>query len=117
MRKDMIERLHRALKLGGDCYSLEDVLTALHTGQMQGHVIGDTWAITKVYDWPQKRSVEITFVVGEMHDAIQMEHEIEKFARSVGASAITAIGREGWWKIRTDGWKKMGTLYAKDIES
>src|SRR4051794_7188435 len=61
---EMAAKMNRALKLGNDVYTLDDIDRALASGDMQSHVIGNTLAITQIYNWPQKRSVNILFVVG-----------------------------------------------------
>jgi hypothetical protein len=111
----MRKKLVRALKQGNNLYDLNDIENALAQGSMQGHVNGDTWAVTQVHDWPHRRSVEILFVVGNLHEAVMMEEKLEDWARAIGATMITAVGREGWWNHKTPGWKKVGVLYSKDI--
>lgn len=111
----MRKKMERALKHANDCYDLDDIENALMQGKMQGHVIGNTWALTQVHDFPQKRSIEITFVVGDLLESIEMEKYLTDWARAMGANMITAVGRDGWWERRTEGWRKVGTLYAKDI--
>jgi hypothetical protein len=112
---EMGEKLARALKAGNDLYSLSDIHDALVHGSMQGHVIGDTWVLTRVHDWPKRRSVDIMFVVGHLEEALQSEGDLVKWSKGLGASLMTATGRDGWWEHRTPGWKKSGVLYTKDI--
>ena len=111
----MLKRMERALKLGGDLFSLEDIAKELNEGTMLGHVENDTWAVTRVHDWPRKRSVDVLFVVGNLEGSLLLEKKIADWAKSQNASLITATGRDGWWKYRVDGWKKTGTLYSKDV--
>jgi len=111
----MKDKMARALAIGGDLYSLDDIENHLIAGKLQGHVEGDTWAITQVHDWPQRRAVNILYVIGSMGDAIALEAKIEEWAENIGASLITAVGRDGWWDCRTPGWEKVGTLYSKEI--
>lgn len=112
---EMKHKFDRALAQGQNLYDLDDIGNALTTGHMQSHVIGNTMAITRVHDWPQKRSVEILYVVGDLTESLAMDKYLEEWARSIGANLVTAVGRDGWWEHRTPGWKKIGTLYAKDI--
>lgn len=113
----MARKFERALKESGHMYSLADIEQALETGDMQSHTINDFWAITQVHDYPQGRSVSIMLAVGDMAGAILMEEEIQRWAKGIGAKTITAIGRSGWWKHRTPGWRKLGTVYSKDIDN
>ena len=111
----MRKKMDRALALGGNLFTIDDIDEYLIRGKMQGHVEGNTWALTQVHDWPRRRDVNILYVAGFMEDAVALEAKIEKWAKSIGAKAITAVGRDGWWEWRTPGWKKVGTLYSKGI--
>lgn len=111
----MMRKMARALREGGDLYNLNDIQKMLREGTAQGHVVGDTWAITQVHQYPAVKSVNILVVVGNMRDSLQLEQKIEAWAKDLGASLLTGIGRDGWWEHRTPGWKKMGVYYAKDI--
>jgi hypothetical protein len=87
----------------------------LKSGEAQGHVVGDTWAITQVHKFPARISVNVMIVVGNMEDSLKLEAKIETWAKSIGANLLTGIGRDGWWEYKTPGWKKMGTCYAKEL--
>lgn len=113
----MLVKMERALKLGLDLYNLDDIDKALKTGDMQSHTVGDTVAITRINCWPQRKAVDVVFVVGNIDEAMQLEREIEDWGKDIGADLMTAIGREGWWRLRTPGWRKVGTMYAKEIKS
>ncbi len=111
----MMKKMERALRHANGLYSLADMGDALREGKMQGHVSKVTWAITQVSDYPQKRVVDITYVVGNMEGSLELQDKITEWAKEHHANLITAVGREGWWEHRTPGWRKCGTLYSKDI--
>jgi hypothetical protein len=111
----MLAAMNKALKIGNDIFDLSDIQAQLKDGKMQGHVEGDTWAITQVHEWPRKKSVNILYVIGSLENSIELEAKITKWAKEIGADFITAVGREGWWERRTPGWKKVGILYSKDL--
>jgi hypothetical protein len=111
----MQKKMNKALKINGDVFNLDDIRESLRIGKMQGHVEGDTWAITQVHEWPRKKSVNILYVIGSLENSIQLESKITEWAKGIGANFITAIGRDGWWKHRTSGWKKLGVLYSKEL--
>jgi hypothetical protein len=113
--KSMSIKMDRALQEGNNLFNLDDIMDCLQRGEMQSHVVGDTWGITQVHVWPRRKSVNILFVVGDVSDLPLLEQKIEKWAKGIGANVITAIGRDGWWKFRTSGWKKVGVMYSKDI--
>lgn len=111
----MMIKMARALKQAGGMFDLTDIQNGIKTGNMQGHVEGDSWAVTQVHDWPKCRTVNVLVVVGDLKDALKLEEVITDWAKHIGAKRVTALGRDGWWEHRTPGWEKMGTLYSKDI--
>jgi hypothetical protein len=111
----MVAKMNKAIALGGNLFSIEDIFEYLKDGRMQSHAEGDTWVITQIHDWPRKRSVNLLYTVGNIKEASKLEEKITIWAKSIGADTITAIGGDGWWKYRLPNWKKVGTLYSKDI--
>jgi len=111
----MVDKMRRALKVGGDLFSLDDIESGLTSGDLQGHVEGDTWAITQVHQWPRKKAVNVLFVVGTLENSVKLENKLEAWAKEQGATLLTAVGRGGWWSFRTPGWKIVGNLYSKVI--
>ena len=112
---EMAKKMERALSLGLDLYDLDDIEKALVSGSLQAHTVGETLIITRIGVWPKRKSVDIQFVVGHLDEALKAEEEIINWAKLIGANLLTAIGRDGWWENHTAGWKKVGTLYAKEI--
>ena len=112
---EMLRKMEKALRLGGNFYTLDDIQAGIMAGDLQGHVEGDTWAITQVQQYPQRKVVNVMFVVGSIPHAAKLEEKIGIWAKELGATLITATGRDGWWAHRTPGWKMMGALYSKDI--
>jgi len=112
---EMMVKMNRALRCGGQLYDLHDIGANIANGKMQGHVEGGTWGVTEVHDWPKHRSVNIVFVVGDLEESLRLEEKIIDWAKSIGADHLTAIGRDGWWGCKTEGWKKLGTFYSKEI--
>ena len=112
---EMVGRVNRALAEGGNLFTVDDIDAQIASGNMQGHVEGNTWAVTQVHDWPNARTVNILFVIGSVHEGMILEDKIVEWARGLGATKLTGIGRDGWWGHRSANWQKVGTLYSKDI--
>ena len=113
----MLIKMERVLNAANNVHTLDDIDLALETGKMQSHVMGDTWIITEVNEYPRKKAVNVIYVVGNLHDALAAESMIEEWANNIGADFITATGRSGWWGFRSPGWKMLGTLYSKELEN
>jgi hypothetical protein len=113
--KKMLLKVKRALRQNDDLYDLYDIETALSTGEMQSHTADDTWVVTQVFDYPRKRVVNVLFVVGDLGGAYKTDAVVENWARNIGATVMTATGRDGWEKHLGPGWMKVGTVYSKDL--
>ncbi len=112
---DMQRKMAKALSVGGDLYNLDDIEAELLSGDLQGHVEGNSWAITQVQKFPRRKVVNIMLVVGGISDAAKLEVKISEWAKSIGASMIIATGRDGWWAHRTPGWRMAGVMYSKEL--
>lgn len=114
---EKVKMLNRALAAGGNLHTLEDIEAALQSGDMQSHSEGDTWVITEIADFPQRRLVNVLYVIGNLEGAFATEEVVEKWARKIGADAITALGRTGWERHQRQapGWKIVGTFFTKEL--
>jgi hypothetical protein len=113
---EIIKRMTRALKAGGDTHTLEDLLDEIKAGKKQSFVKGNTWAITQVLDFPRKRVLELFMVVGEAKDLPELQTEIVEYGKHIGADFVRTQGRLGWKKLAKElGWKPVMTLYIKEV--
>lgn len=110
----MQKKMERMLHLTGDLYTLDDIMELIEDGKFQSFVEGDTWIVTQVNEFPRRKVLEITFVVGDINEAVRALPRIYEHAENVGADRINALGREGWWVFADAGWSKVGVVYAKD---
>lgn len=112
----MRERFEKLLEDGGGYYAVDDILDLINAGAMQSFSDGHSWAITQVNEFPRKKVVDIVFVVGELESLTEiLENKVEKFARSINADAITASGRPGWDKVKSEGWKRLSVNYSRSL--
>lgn len=114
----LMERyVNRWIRENDNCYTFNDVMECIEKGQMQSHVFGNTWVLTSIHDFPQRKTVHIDLVVGELFDAIAAEPAVCKWAKGVRADLITGSGRPGWdpFRSKVSGWQVKGRLYSKDL--
>lgn len=112
----MKARFERMLRQTGNLYTLEDIIERIEDGRMQSFVQGDTWVVTQVNEFPRRKALDIVFVVGFMADAIQALPQIYEFAEEIDATMVMAsVGRDGWWSYAQPGWKKLGSVYAREL--
>jgi hypothetical protein len=98
----------RAVERQSD-YTLGDVRALLDTADAQLWVARDKGVmigavVTKVYDFPQGRTVQVWLCGGSDFDSwgIAILVVIEGWAREIGASKVRIAGRKGWVRMLRD---------------
>ena len=111
-------KLARVLDRMGGLYVLNDILTEIAQGRMQSFVEDESWALTRVAQYPRAKVVEVLAVVGRLDKARVLHDRILVFAAEIGAGIVMAYGRSGWmpdaekrgWKIKTKNY-----VYQKEM--
>lgn len=112
---ELNRRLAKALKIGGDTHTIEDIQHAIARGEMQCFVHGNSFAITEIIKAPRKTYLNIFLVVGDL-SITELHHEIAKFAKQAGCSHMQAFGRPGWkHEASRLGWKPEQVLFRYNI--
>jgi hypothetical protein len=99
-------KLARLLDRMGNVYLLDDILTAIAEGRMQSFVEGNSWAITKIADFPRARQLELIAYVGNLADLDALHAKILAYADEVNAGLISTYGRMGW--LREGSYRRLG---------
>jgi len=99
---------------------LSDILTAIAEGRMQSFVEGNSWAITKIADFPRARQLELIAYVGDLTDVDALHAKILAYADEVNAGLLSTYGRLGWLRegsYRRLGWRlrSRNQLYVKEL--
>ena len=118
----MKRKVERWLRDNDSCYTFDDIMDGIEKGHFQTHLFGDTWVLTSIHDWPQRRSVHIDLVVGKVLETIKLDssrvaEEVCDWAQSVGADLVTGSGRPGWGRVRPEGWRITGYNFSKDLRN
>ena len=113
-------KLSRLLDRMGGTYILSDILTAIAEGRMQSFVEGNSWAITKIADFPRARQLELIAYVGDLTDVDALHAKILAYADEVNAGLLSTYGRLGWLRegsYRRLGWRlrSRNQLYVKEL--
>jgi hypothetical protein len=111
-------KLERALDFQGGLYSLNDILERIADGRMQTWVENNSWAVTQISVYPQKRLLEIVAAVGDLDDCRILHDRILAFGKEMGVDLVAAYGRLGWAReAEQHGWtvKSTSYLYHRDI--
>lgn len=119
VQSEMERKMAHWIRASDYCYTFQDVMDAIHNETMQSHTFGDTWVVTSVREWPQRKSVHIDLVVGNLEEFLQGLPEIERWTKSIGANLITGSGTPMWrhYKEQMPGWHLRGLMYSKDLRN
>ena len=94
----------------GDFATREDIEERLATGEFKLWIKNKSAAVTNKIN----NTLRIGLAGGDLKDLIEIEKDIEEFARSRYFNCIDILGREGWEKVFPD-YKKKAVLLRKDI--
>lgn len=112
----MFNEVEETLASFGGFYKFQDIIDAVNSGMMQSFVLNDSWIVTQVCVFPQKRAVDIVLAVGNAKELESLHSDVEKFALSHGATLLLATGRHGWKNMaRNHGWRSIAAVYVKDL--
>jgi hypothetical protein len=113
-------KMARALDRMGGLYTLNDILTAIAEGRMQTFVVGNSWAITQVNQYPRARTLQLVAMVGDLKDVDGLHAKILAYADEANCSLLSTYGRLGWLRegsYRRFGWrlKTKSYLFHKEM--
>lgn len=112
----LLRNVERILERSGGLYSIADVLERVQSGDMQSFSINNSWVVTQVIDFPQRKIIDIVFAMGKLAEVESLEAQIIEFGRKHGASLIITNGRKGWHKsANRHGWRDIASVFVKDI--
>lgn len=111
------QKIDETLEAFGGFYTFEDLLDLIGRGEMQSFSVGDSWAVTQICDFPQKRAISIEFAIGDLEELKELESQIDEFAKKHEINYIMANGRLGFDFVKTDGWRKVSSTYVKDLSN
>ena len=110
-------KLARVLDRMGGLYTLNDILTAIAEDRMQSFMEDDSWAVTKIVNFPRARLLEIMVALGELEACRRLHDRILDFARENDIGLVQAYGRRGWiHDAKSHGWKVKTTSYLYQRE-
>ena len=99
-------KLARVLDRMGGVYLVDDILTAIRENKMQGFVHNNSWAVTKIADFPRARQLELIAYVGDLKDVDALHAQILAYADKVNAGLLSTCGRLGW--LREGSFERLG---------
>lgn len=115
----ILPRIEQALARAGHTHDFwRDVVPRLQDGRAQwwgGN--GRGVVITEIQRLPQFDVLNYWLVAGELQACLDLQPEIDRWARLQGCRRAIATGRRGWLKILPQyGWRPYGIAFAKGLD-
>jgi len=85
------KRLSKALRLGGDAHTVEDIQHAIARGEMQCFVHGDSFVITEIATTPRAKYINVFLAVGDL-SLMAIQKDLIIFARKMAACGSETVG-------------------------
>lgn len=110
------EQLREALERMGNTHTLDDIVAEINARTMQSFVEGETWAVTKLIQFPQRKVLEIVLVIGDIDDAVKLHDTVMAFAAEQNCDLVRTFARDGWqhW-AKKRGWRNGMRIYVKEL--
>ena len=109
--------LSKGLRHGGSTHSVEDVISALHSGELKAHFSEDGMIMTKFAEYPERKVLELFMAIGDQ-DAISkiFSDQVVDYGHDVGADYVRAIVRPGLVDLfKSLGAKSRGTMMYRPL--
>ena len=114
--EEIIRRIERALVLGGNTHTWEDVRIGLLEGKYQIFWNKHGACITEICRAPQCLYLNCFVVAGELPGVMELQEEVEKHALTMGCKYMTTSARMGWKKVLPNyGWKETRVVFTKEV--
>lgn len=111
----MRSQVDRVLERLGGFYVLEDIIEGIGKGDFQSFAHRDSWAVTRIAEFPRRTAIEVLFMVGTLPDLRVVEKDIIEFARKHDITIGLANGRLGFLNKAFPGWKASTATFIKDF--
>ncbi len=99
--------MRKALRLGGDTHSMDDLIGALERGEMQAHWNDSAVIITEIAQTPRRRFLHVFLSAGDKDGVLALADTLKDFARANGCEFARACIRPGFERdLAAAGWKR-----------
>lgn len=103
----LLIKVRKALRLGGDTHTMDDLVGALKRGEMQIHHNDRAVIITEIMQAPRRRYLNFVVVAGDMDAVDQLTPEVTQWALDHGCEFARASVRLGFEQpLKARGWRK-----------
>lgn len=115
---DLPALFDKALTIGGQTHTREDVLRGIREGKLQCWAEDNAIVITEVIKYPRKKILHAWLVAGDFGTIMAQLPAIQKFAQDNDCAAITTTGRWGFLRRLPEfGFKPKLVMFELPLES
>jgi hypothetical protein len=109
----MMAKLRKALALGGDTHTVEDIVSGVRSGALQAFSSENAFVVTEIGFAPRKKWLNVLVAAGDLDEVMDLQPQIAEFGRRHDCEFMTMTGRRGWSRVLPDhGWRETGVMYA-----
>ena len=112
----LVQQLNLALSDAGGTATLDDLIAQAREGRVQIWHRDNSLAITEILGFPQKNVCNVVACAGRLPEILEMEPEIETFAREHDCAFMVTHGRSAWGRVgRKTGWVPVSMRFQKSL--
>lgn len=103
--------MRKALRIGSDTHSVDDLIGALKRGEMQAFSNDRAIVITEIAQTPRRRFLHVFLSAGEIDGVMDLMDEITAWAIRQGCEFARATVRPGYEPLlKKQGWQRKQIL-------
>lgn len=111
-----VERLQKALDLGGNTHTVQDVVDGIKSGAMQCIWNDRAIVVTEVITYPRSKALNVFLAAGWLEDVMALQPKVEAFGREQGCSTMHMRGRKGWRRVLPQyGWSEEAVAFKRNL--
>ena len=109
--------LQKALALGGEAYTLQDIEDMIATGKAQMWPGETSVIVTEIILYPRAKHLHLFLAGGNLDELESMLPEIIEWGKTQGCSRVSLSGRRGWERsfLREMGFQPTLVVMEKEI--
>ena len=102
--------------VGRATHTFQDIVEGVTEGRFMFWPGERSCMITELISYPKRRGVHVFLAGGELEEILEMEKDLTKWAKSIGADHISLSGRAGWTRaLKSAGWGHPLTTLTKEL--
>lgn len=105
-----------ALEYANGTHLFEDVAAMIESGQLQLWPAPRGCIVTEIVQYPRKRIFNMFLAGGDFAQLMDMDGDMEQWAKAQGCDAATLHGRRGWTRaLAENGWRETLTTMERPL--